>query len=36
MARRSRVRVKFGPALHLIGDDYPSLAKRVEEAVKNL
>ena len=35
MARRGRVRVKFGPALHLSGDDYPSLAKRVEEAVKS-
>jgi long-chain acyl-CoA synthetase len=33
---RGPVRVKFGPALHLTGDDYATLAKQVEEAVKRL
>ncbi len=36
MARPGRVRVVFGPPLHLEGDDYQSLAKQVEEAVKQL
>jgi long-chain acyl-CoA synthetase len=31
-----RVTVKFGPALRLPGDDYASLARQVEEAVKSL
>jgi long-chain acyl-CoA synthetase len=31
-----RVRVKFGPALHLDGDDYAALARQVEQAVKLL
>jgi long-chain acyl-CoA synthetase len=31
-----RVRVKFGPALHLSGDDYAALARQVETAVKSL
>lgn len=34
MARPGRVRVKFGAPLHLVGDDYADLARRVEEAVK--
>lgn len=33
-ARPGRARVCFGPALRLEGDDYPALARRVEEAVK--
>jgi long-chain acyl-CoA synthetase len=33
---RGPVRVKFGPALHLSGDDYTALAKQVEKAVKAL
>ena len=33
---RGPVRVKFGPALHLSGDDYAALAKQVERAVKAL
>jgi len=36
MARPGRVRVRFGAPLRLTGDDYPALAKRVEEAVKRL
>ena len=36
MARPGRVRVAFGAPLHLTGDDYEALAKRVEEAVRNL
>jgi long-chain acyl-CoA synthetase len=36
MARPGRVRVKFGPALHLEGDDYAALARQVEEAVRRL
>lgn len=31
-----RVRVQFGPPLILEGDDYPALAKRIEEAVRAL
>jgi long-chain acyl-CoA synthetase len=33
---RGPVRVVFGAALHLTGDDYEGLAKRVEDAVKGL
>ena len=33
MARPGRVRVAFGAPLHLHGDDYEALAKRVEDAV---
>jgi long-chain acyl-CoA synthetase len=33
---RGPVRVAFGAALHLTGDDYEGLAKRVEDAVKGL
>jgi long-chain acyl-CoA synthetase len=36
MARPGRVRVKFGAPLHLHGDDYAELAKKVEQAVKRL
>jgi hypothetical protein len=36
MARPGRVRVAFGPPLELSGDDYETLAKRVEDAVKSL
>lgn len=36
MARPGRVRVHFGPALHLQGDDYSALAKEVEQAVRGL
>jgi hypothetical protein len=36
MAHPGRVRVKFGPALPLKGDDYPALAKQVEDAVKSM
>jgi long-chain acyl-CoA synthetase len=36
MARPGRVRVSFGAALRLRGDDYAALAKEVEEAVKAL
>ena len=36
MARPGRVRVSFGPALHLTGDDYEALARQVEEAVRDL
>ena len=36
MARPGHVRVVFGPPLRLKGDDYASLAKRVEDAVKSL
>jgi long-chain acyl-CoA synthetase len=31
-----RVRVKFGPALHLEGDDYQALAKRTQSAIAAL
>jgi len=34
--RRGRVRVTFGPALTLEGDDYAALARRVEQAVIRL
>jgi long-chain acyl-CoA synthetase len=34
--RPGRVRVKFGPPLRLEGDDYAALAKRIEEAVRQL
>jgi long-chain acyl-CoA synthetase len=36
MAKPGRVRVIFGAPLHLTGDDYASLAKRVEDAVRSL
>jgi long-chain acyl-CoA synthetase len=36
MARPGRVTVKFGPAIHLEGDDYAALAKQVEDAVRRL
>jgi long-chain acyl-CoA synthetase len=36
MARPGRVRVIFGKPVHLSGDDYGELAKRVEAAVRNL
>ena len=36
MARPGRVRVAFGTPLHLTGDDYETLAKQVEDAVRNL
>jgi long-chain acyl-CoA synthetase len=36
MPRPGRVRVVFGPPLRLKGDDYPELARRVEEAVRQL
>jgi long-chain acyl-CoA synthetase len=36
MARPGRVRVAFGKPVHLSGDDYEELAKRVETAVRNL
>jgi long-chain acyl-CoA synthetase len=36
MARRGEVRVVFGPPLRLTGDDYPALARQVEDAVRAL
>jgi len=36
MARPGRVRVRFGPALRLEGDDYAALAAEVEAAVRAL
>jgi long-chain acyl-CoA synthetase len=36
MARMGRVRIAFGPPLHLTGDNYLALAKEVEEAVRKL
>jgi long-chain acyl-CoA synthetase len=36
MARRGGVRVAFGPAIKLEGDDYAKLVRRVESAVRNL
>jgi long-chain acyl-CoA synthetase len=36
MARPGRVWVKFGPPLRLQGDDYAALARRVEDAVRQL
>jgi long-chain acyl-CoA synthetase len=34
--RPGRVRVKFGPALHLRGDDYAALARQVEAVMRSL
>jgi long-chain acyl-CoA synthetase len=34
--KRGPVRVTFGPPMRLTGDDYPALAKRVEDAVRGL
>ncbi len=34
--RRGPVRIAFGPPMRLSGDDYPALAKRVEDAVRAL
>ncbi len=36
MATPGRVRIAFGAPLHLTGDDYESLAKQVEDAVRAL
>ena len=36
MARMGRVRVAFGPPLHLAGGDYLALARQVEDAVRKL
>ena len=36
MARPGPCSVTFGTAIHLTGDDYAALARRVEEAVRNL
>jgi long-chain acyl-CoA synthetase len=36
MARPGRARVAFGPPLRLEGDDYPALARIVEDAVRRL
>ncbi len=36
MARPGRVDIKFGPPLHLSGDDYLALARQVEDAVRKL
>jgi long-chain acyl-CoA synthetase len=36
MAKPGRVDIKFGPALHLTGDDYLALARQVEDAVRKL
>ena len=36
MARRGRVLVKFGPVLHLKGEDYAALARQVESVVRAL
>ena len=36
MARPGRVRVAFGAPLRLIGEDYETLAKTVEAAVRSL
>jgi long-chain acyl-CoA synthetase len=36
MATPGRVRVAFGRPMHLTGDDYAALAKRVEDAVRRL
>jgi 1-acyl-sn-glycerol-3-phosphate acyltransferase len=36
MARPGRVRIVFGPAMHLRGDDYAALASEVETAVRTL
>ncbi len=31
-----RARVKFGPALHLEGNDYAAMAKKIEQAIRAL
>jgi 1-acyl-sn-glycerol-3-phosphate acyltransferase len=36
MATPGRARVAFGEPMRLAGDDYDALAKRVEDAVRNL
>ena len=36
MARPGRVRVAFGAPMHLGGEDYAELARRVEDAVRTL
>jgi long-chain acyl-CoA synthetase len=36
MTRMGRVRIAFGPPLHLSGDDYLALARQLEEAVRRL
>ena len=36
MAKPGRVRVAFGAPIRLVGDDYETLAKQVEEAVRRL
>jgi len=36
MATPGRVRVAFGAPLYLTGEDYESLAKTVEDAVRRL
>jgi long-chain acyl-CoA synthetase len=36
MATPGRVRVSFGAPIHLAGDDYAALARRVEDAVRSL
>jgi long-chain acyl-CoA synthetase len=36
LPRRGPVRVAFGPPLRLMGEDYASLAARVEQAVRGL
>jgi long-chain acyl-CoA synthetase len=36
MARMGKVRIAFGPPLHLAGDDYLGLAKQVEDSVRKL
>jgi long-chain acyl-CoA synthetase len=36
MATPGRARVRFGAPMHLEGDDYAALAKRVEDAVRSL
>jgi hypothetical protein len=36
MARPGRCSVTFGPVLRLSGEDYASLARQVEEAVRRL
>jgi long-chain acyl-CoA synthetase len=36
MARPGRVRVSFGPPLHLTGENYEELAQQVERAVRDL
>lgn len=36
MARMGRVRIAFGPPLHLTGENYLELAQQVEAAVRKL